>query len=177
MPSDLDTIRATLTGKSNGRLEGYAKRGMTGVGLQGDIAVGERVQLGLEKFAGRANEVQLQGDRARQYTVSLHQKLGAGKDYLKVTLSGLSADPARALKLNLQPGLGTIDVMSAAAAPVRMLVEGTIGGAAVRSSFVTTVDGGQRLTLPDLSDPGRLKVGRIDQLQGGARDIRVIGRQ
>jgi hypothetical protein len=58
-----------------------------------------------------------------------------------------------------------------------MSIDGVIGGNKVRSIFNTQLQGGQRLILPDLSDPGRLKIMAIDNLLGPGRVYRIINRQ
>lgn len=174
-PTDLDTIRASLRGKAAGTLQAYLKRGLMGTSVRGDVAVGEAVQMNFEKLGSRANELQVQSDRSRRYNVTLAHKLGAGKDFLKLTLNGVANQPNQALRMNVQPGLGTVDILSGGSAtPVQLTVEGVVGGKPVKSGFNTVVDGGQRLSLPDLADPSHLKVGKIEQLQGGLRDVKMI---
>jgi hypothetical protein len=177
-PTDLDTIRCTLKGKANGKLNGYHKRGLLGVQIQGDVATGERVAIGYERMSGRENEIKIQSDRQRKYSVTMAQKLGAGKDFMKVTLSGLPAEIGKPTTINVQPGIGVIDVLIAnAPTNVQVSIDGVASGNKVKSSFNTQLQGGQRLVLPELSDSGRLKVGNIDALLGNGRGFRFINRE
>ncbi|MFY9942285.1 MAG: hypothetical protein WAK57_08935 [Desulfobacterales bacterium] len=177
-PTDLDTIRCALKGKANAKLNSYYKRGMLGFQVQGDVAAGEQVAIGYERMSARDNEIRIQSDRQRLYAVSMAHKLGAGKDFIKVTLSGLPAEAGKPTSLNVQPGAAAIDVLTGnTAANVRVVVDGVVGGSRVKSTFNTQVQGGQRLVLPDLADPGRLKVETIDALLGGGRGFRIINRQ
>jgi hypothetical protein len=177
-PTDLDTIRCALKGKANAKLNSYYKRGMLGFQVQGDVAAGEQVAIGYERMSGRDNEIRIQSDRQRLYAVSMAHKLGAGKDFIKVTLSGLPAEAGKPTTLNVQPGAAAIDVLTGnTAANVRVVVDGVVGGSRLKSTFNTSLQGGQRLVLPDLADPGRLKVETIDALLGGGRGFRIINRQ
>lgn len=174
----LDAIRCALRGTSRPRLDAYYKQGLLGVQVQGAAAQGEQLALGFDRMSGRDNEVRLQSDRARTWTVGATQKLGGGRDFLKITLSGLAGEAARPVALNLQPGTGALDVLTPnAQAQVQVAVDGVVGGRAVKSLFNTALQGGQRLVLPDLADPGRLKLGNIEQLMGDARGFRIIPRQ
>ncbi|MEE4607510.1 MAG: hypothetical protein V2L15_01370 [Desulfobacteraceae bacterium] len=84
-----DTIHCALKGKTNAKLNSYYKRGMLGFQAQGDVATGEQVAIGYERMSARDNEIRIQSDRQRLYAISTAHKLGAGKDFIKVTLSGL----------------------------------------------------------------------------------------
>lgn len=177
-PTDLDTIRARLVGRAAGRLDGYLKRGLVGVRVQGDLATGERVALHYDRMSARDNEVRVTSDRARRYALSIVQKLGAGSDHLRIVVDGLAADASRPVALNVQPGATTIDVLTGGApTDVRVQVEGRIGDRPVASTFAARFEGGQRLVIPDVADPSRLKVGRIDALMGAGREMRVLRKQ
>lgn len=176
-PTDLDTIRSALKGRANGKLSHYYKRGLLGLHVQGDVATGENLKVNLDRMSSRNNEVSLQSDHARQYTVGLTHKLGAGKDFVKLSVQGVGLDSGKPTRLNVQPGANVIDVLSGQAANVQVVVDGVVGGKPVKSTFVTQLQGGQRLILPDLADPGRLKVGAIDTLMGQGRNFKVINKQ
>jgi LGFP repeat len=176
-PTDLDTIRCALKGRANGKLSNYYKRGLLGLHVHGDVVTGEKVGVDFDRMSGRENEVRLQSDRARQYTVDMTHKLGAGKDFVKLTIQGVAADSGKPTRMNVQPGTRVIDVLSGGAANVQVVVDGVVGGNKVKSTFQTQLQGGQRLILPDLADPSHLKVGAIDTLMGSGRNFKVINKQ
>lgn len=177
-PTDLDTIRATLSGRREGRLDAYIKRPMQAVQVKGDVSTGEAVQLGFERLGARDNQVSVRTDRGRQYEVSFVSKLGAGTDFLRVTLEGLAADASRPVQLNVQPGLTAVDVLTTGGpTSLRVLVEGRVDGKAILSDFGTQIDGGARVALPDRTDPAVLKVSTIDTLFGVATNLRTIPRR
>lgn len=175
-PTDLDTIRCRLTGKQNSRLNHVYKRGLLGVQIESDLDVGEQVAISYERMSGRENEIRLQSDRARQFNVTLSHKLGAGKDFLRVRMNGLSTAAGEATTINFQPGASIINILTGTAtSSVQISIEGVIGGTRVRSLFNARLQGGQRLVLPELnSDPTRLKIGSIDSLLGPARDVQML---
>jgi hypothetical protein len=178
VPTDLDTIRSTLLGKANGKLTGYYKRGLIGLEVEGNVQVGERVSLAYERMAGRENELRIRSDRERLYSVRFNQKIGAGRDFLKVSVNGLPLSAGQQASLNFQPGTRVINVLAgSSAANVQISVEGMIGGEKIRSVFGTQLQGGNRLVLPDFAEPRRLKIESIDNLLGPGRSQRIINRQ
>lgn len=154
-PADIDTIPCTSNGKTNGKIEGYRKGALLGVHTRDVVATGEKLNLHYDRMTSRENEVQMQSDRGRAYNVTLAHKLGSGRDYLKTTLNGVPADASKPTKFNVQPGGAVIDIMAPdAQANVRVVVDGIVGGKKVGAAFQTRLEGGQRLILPELSDPG-----------------------
>ncbi len=177
-PTDLDTIRCKLKGKQKGRLNNYYKRGLLGVQITGEVASGEKIAVAYDRMAGRENECSVQSDRERQYAVTMSHKLGAAQDFIKVTLKDLVSVSGRPLTLNFQPGMHAINIVSGnTPTAVQVTLEGVISGKKVKSIFKTELNGGQRLIFPDISDPGQLKVGKIDNLLGTGREYRLVNRQ
>lgn len=100
------------------------------------------------------------------------------KVFLKISLDGVPADDTKPARFKLQLGGAVIDIMAPdAQANVRVVVDGIVGGNKVGASFQTRLEGGQRLILPELSDPGRLKVEKIDNILGNGRDFKILNRQ
>ncbi len=177
-PAALDTIRCQLKGKSKGKLDSYHKRGLLGVQVQGDVDIDEVVEIDYERMSGRNNAINIRSQFQRQYGVTITQKLGAGKDFLKVTIEGLPSEPCKPTSINVQPGMGVMDVLTGGVPKnVQVSVAGIFGGKSVTSSFNTQLQGGQRFILPELSNPKRLKVETIDTLLGKGRDSQFINRQ
>lgn len=177
-PTDLDTIQCELRGKTDGKLNGYYKRGLVGTQIQGDVATGERLSIGYERMLSRENTIKMQSDRDRQYSLTMSQKLGAGKNFVKVTFAGLVSEPGKPTMINMQPGISSIDMLTVnVSSNVQISIDSSIGGNVVKSSFNVQLQGGQRVILPELNDPGRLKVERIDTLFGSGREGRIINRQ
>jgi hypothetical protein len=159
-------------------LNNYYKRGLLGLEIQGDVATGEQLTVAYERMSGRENELRIQSDRPRQYAVTMSHKLGAGTDFRKITIKGLPTAASQPTAMNFQPGTGVIDVLSGnGTAAIQILVDGVIGGNKVRSIFNTQFQRGQRLVVPNLGDPGRLKMEAIDNLLGPGRAPRIVNKQ
>ena len=60
---------------------------------------------------------------------------------------------------------------------IQVTVGGVVNENNRKSTFNTQVQGGQRLILPELTDPGRLKVGNITNLLGSSTGFRFVGKQ
>lgn len=177
-PTDLDVVNATVRGLRNGKLDGYYKHGMMAVRIRGDVAMREQVNIGYRRMSARDNEISIRSDHERRYDATVSTRLGPGKDQLNITIEGLPASSSDAVRINAQPGLGTIDVIAAdTPADLEVRVEGTVGGKPVRSGFTVPNGRGQRLTLANLADPGTLKVAEIDQLNGESRNVRLVPRR
>lgn len=173
---ELETVRAALRGRASAPLAAYYKRALSGVDIRGEVATGEAVAVGFDRQAARDNEVSIQSDRARRYDVTVYNKLAGGSDFIRMKIQGISAEPGRAVKLNVQPGLAAVDVLGGAA-QLAIRVEGKVDGRAVIGDFSTTLEGGARISLPDRMDPAALEVGAIDNLMGLARAVRTLNRR
>ena len=177
-PTDLDCIHSTLRGNANGKMTSYFKRALIGVNVAGDIAANEKVTLAFDRMTNRENQVTIQADRSRVYSVGLTHKLGAGDDFIKTSLSGLPSEIGVPVAFNMQPGGRVLNVLSGGApANVQVKVEGLVGGKKILSTFNTQLQGGQRLILPDLADPSRLKVSNTDSLLGSGRNFKLVQKQ
>ncbi|MFV8753002.1 LGFP repeat-containing protein [Nannocystaceae bacterium ST9] len=174
-PTDLQDLRHALVGERNGRLGYYLKRPLAGTSITGTIAQGERVGVGVTKLDSPDNVLSLTADRARTFECTMSSRLGAGTDYVKLTLSNLSAQPGRTLELNVAPGLRALDVIGTAGpADVGVRLEGKIAGRAIQHVFQVRVDKGSRIGLPDLSALDRIKVGEIDNLRADVRKVQIL---
>ena len=145
--------------------------------MEGDVATGEQVAIHYDRMSSRDNQVSVQSNRSRQYAISMLHKLGAGKDFVKVTLNGVPAEAGKPAAMNLQPGARVIDLFTGTPTSLRVDLDGVVSGKTVKASFNTQLQGGQRLVFSDLADPGRLKIGTIDSLLGNARNFQIVNRQ
>ncbi|WP_132055560.1 hypothetical protein [Pseudocnuella soli] len=102
-PADLDTIPCSLNGKTNGNVNGYHNWALLGVHIQGDVATSEKLKLHYDRMTSRENEVQIQSYRGRAYNVTVAQKIGLGKDFLKIPVNGLPADARKPATFNSFP--------------------------------------------------------------------------
>jgi len=174
-PSDLDTIHASLRGRSSGRMTAYLKRPMQGVHIEGAVANGENVSVAFDRMEARDNEIRMQSDRARRYDVTAISKLGAGREFVRVKVNGIPAESAAPARMNVQQGIGVLDIVAPGVAANAIVdIDGIIAGKNVKASFNVQISGGTRLVMSDLTDTSRLKVGNIDTLMGVARQFRTI---
>ena len=128
---------------------------------------------------GRAdNEIAISPDRSRTVDVRVFNQLGAGKDHLRVSLANVGISKAAPLRINAQPGLGALDILSETDSTVQLTVEGRINDKPIQAKFAVDLKaGGQRLVLNDVVAPSVVKVGSIDTLMGSARNFKLVGKQ
>jgi len=176
--TDLDHVRARLRGRRNGKLACYMKRSLLGVAVDGSVATGEELDLSFARLESRDGEVALKSDRARRSTITTSTRLGAGDDFIRLKLDGVSSAAGRPVRVNVQPGATAIDVIGAAATGEFILtIEGKNGARATSSRFCIKGSSGVRIALQDRADPSTIKLGAIDQFQGAARNVTTLKRQ
>ncbi|PSN11241.1 hypothetical protein C7293_25025 [filamentous cyanobacterium CCT1] len=174
-PTDLDSWVHTLRGVSAGRLNYYLKRPLQALQVGGAIRANDRVTMSAHRLQAIDNEFKVVAQNANTYTLSAVSKLGAGRDFVKVTVENVPAQANQELKINLQPGLNTMDVV-ANGAPFNATVtyEGRVNDKPLRRQYTVPMAQGMRLTAPNLEDAGTLKVSGIERVLGEVRATQLI---
>ena len=119
--------------------------------------------------------VKLKGDKDCTYKLQVSNKLGIGKDRIKVTIDNIPASAAKDLQVNIQPGLSGIDIVTEST-PVTasVTIEGNINNRPVRQNYDVPLQGGVRIRPSSSISKGELKVGDIDKLFGQVANVRHI---
>jgi hypothetical protein len=165
----------TIRGTAAGSLRYTVRRGLSGLQMQGPIAQGEANKVTMRDIATSKWAVGLTTGRDKQMNILLDNKLGTGRDRLRLRINKLPVTAARGAEMNLRPGLGGIDLMTAGGrVDLPVSVDGRINGQPFERRFVLPAEGGVRLHLSSLVTEGRLRVGRIEQLFGPSRGGAIL---
>ena len=78
-----------LRGLRSGRLEYGLKKGVTQLILTAETAAGEAHVIQVKDLGTHTNAITLKGYRDKAVSLQVHNKLGAGRDYLRISLDGI----------------------------------------------------------------------------------------
>jgi hypothetical protein len=132
--------------------------------LVGEAGSGEPHRIEVKDLGAHTNTVTIKGTRDKAFHLDIHNKLGAGKDQLRISISGIPLDAGSELKMNIKPGLGGIELVSAGQEiKATVSFEYRKAGGEIRSSFSVKEMDGVRVAPSTLITASRLK-NRINNL-------------
>jgi hypothetical protein len=164
-----------LTGTRTGTLRYGAKRGFSELQLEGPIAATENTDIRVRGAATSKWSVDVAGDRDKRLSLTFNTKLGAGRDELRLVIDKLPMTARRGIELELMPGLGGVELMSAGgSADTALTITGRVGGQAIERRYQIPLDGGLRVRPASAITEGVVTASRIDRLSGPALTTRTI---
>ena len=143
--------------------------------LMGETVTAEPHRIEVRDLGTHTNTVTVKGTRDKAFNLEIHNKLGAGKDELRISISGIPLTAGGELKMNIKPGLGGVELVSAGQeikATVRF--EYKKSGGEIRSTFPVKEMGGVRVVPSTFITANQLKVNRINNLFGESLDSQLI---
>lgn len=165
----------TTRGLRRGSLQYGVKQGFSEFMLIGETATAEPHRIEVKDLGRHTNTVTIKGNRDKSFNLEIHNKLGAGKDQLRISISGIPLTAGGELKLNIKPGLGGVELVSAGQEIKAMVkFEYQKSGGEVRSTFPVQEMGGVRVVPSTFISGNQLKVNRIDNLFGESLDSKLI---
>jgi hypothetical protein len=171
-PGDfIHNVRSTRQGQFR-----YAvKHGLGEVIIGGSTVDNQKLILSGKDLGTINATFELTSDRDGRFDVGLTHKLGVGGDNVRIDLVRVPMAMGKAFTINATPGLGTVDIVSgAAAADVPVVVTSTSAAGKVTREFIVRVDGGTRLTVKPAISEGLMTVSRIAQVRGPVIDTAVV---
>ncbi|HEV8139078.1 MAG TPA: hypothetical protein VGP81_04860 [Pyrinomonadaceae bacterium] len=165
----------TTRGLRQGRLRYAVKQGFSELMLMGETVTAEPHRIEVRDLGTHTNTVTVKGTRDKAFNLEIHNKLGAGKDELRISISGIPLTAGGELKMNIKPGLGGVELVSAGQeikATVRF--EYKKSGGEIRSTFPVKEMGGVRVVPSTFITANQLKVNRINNLFGESLDSQLI---
>ena len=165
----------TTRGLRQGRLTYGVKQGFTEFMLIGETATAETHRIEVKDLGTHTNIVNIKGNRDKYLNLEIHNKLGAGKDKLRITISGIPMTAGGELKLNIKPGLGGVELVSAGQ-DIRAKVEFEYkkSGSEIRSTFQVQEREGVRVVPSTFITGNQLKINRINNLFGESLNSKLI---
>ena len=162
-------------GLRGGRLEYAVKHGLNQFRLVGETASAETHKIEVKDLGTHTNTVTIKGVRDKAFNLEIHNKLGVGEDQLQISISRIPMAAGGELKMNIKPGLGGIELVSAG-----QEIKGNVsfrylkGSSEIRSTFAIREEDGVRLVPSTFITANQLKVSRINNLFGDSLASKLI---
>jgi hypothetical protein len=156
-----------LKSRKAGPLSYLVRHGLTQVHVSAATTAGEvhkvhSVALGTSKSSFR-----IESPVVKPFMIQITNRLGVGRDRIRIRIENVMAGPEGDLHLNLKPGLGGLDVVSGARqSAIPVTIDTRIGGKASQLRMDVPLNGGVRMKLGRILDGGGVGVSRIDRLFG-----------
>ena len=175
-PNSTD-FRHNTRGLRNGSFAYAAKQVLSEFRVQSDIQSGEQHAMQVNDFGSSKSIVSLRTDRSKLTTVQIANQLGVKNDQLKITIENLPVEARKELLLNIRPGMGGFDLLTAnQPATVTVTCDAIIDGKKITRKFGMPLEGGIRLKTSQLLSDTSINVSRIDKLFGsvtGSRKLKI----
>lgn len=162
-----DNFLHRIRGLKNGQFRYVGKNPMSAFGLQSGIQTGEESTVKISDFGTSNNVVSLTTHKDKTVRLDVSNKLGAGQDYIKISIDKIPADSGKELNFNLRPGLGGLDLLTTGKRiDAGVVVETKIDGKLRKQNFGVSIEGGLRLHPSTALSDNELRVGKIETLFG-----------
>jgi len=169
-------LRHRIKAVRNGTTQYAVKSGFSQFRLSAPCTKGEVSQVNCDGLGSAEALVEYRPAADRLARVEITNRLGAGKDQIKLVIDGMRAVAARGLAVNVRPGLAGVDVVGAGAGvPLNVTVETVIDGQTRSSRYEATAEGeGMRIRPSTALTRNELTVGQVDRAFGQLLDSRLI---
>lgn len=164
-----------VKGKKAGQFQYSVMHQMSAFQLQSGIGNGEVHSVNIKDLGLPSSVVNVKPGKDKTVSLTISNKLGAGKDNFKVTIDNIPAAAAKDLQINMRPGLAGLDIVaSAQKANANVHVETTINGKLNKYQYQTDIENGIRFRPSSVITTGELKVGTIDNLFGQIQNVKHL---
>jgi hypothetical protein len=153
--------------RRDGQLQYVVKHQLTEIKLGSTLKAAETHKMQVSDLGSSKNTVKIDSASNKLFTLEVSNKLGVGKDYVRINVSNIPVGPGQALSLSLKPGLGGLDLVGIpGAANAIVTVDAVVGAKPFRSQFNVPIDGGVRIKPASILSENALTFSRIDRLFG-----------
>jgi hypothetical protein len=164
-----------VAGLRTGTLNYVMRHGLSEMQLSGPVAERERNEIRVRDAATSTWSVAMTGGRDKRMKLVFESKLGTGRDRVRLTLDQVPATAAKGLEMNLNPGLGGLDLVNGAGSvEVPVIVRTVIDGRVQERRFNMPMQDGVRVRLSSVLSNDTLSVARIPQLFAPATGSRIL---
>jgi len=156
-----------IAGSKKGILSYLMKNPMSFYEIGAAINKGETNKITTTKPGTDAMLVGMESAVGKTMKLLMENRLGVGKDVVKVTIDRIPVGADKKAEFNLQQGLGAIDIIgSADRVQALITVETNIDGKLSKKSFNTSIEGGMRIQPATVISSNELLAGKIDKVFG-----------
>ena len=157
----------TTRGIRGGRLQYGLKQGLSQLLLSAETTAGEANTIQVSDLGSHTNAIKIKGVRDRMFSLQVDNKIGAGRDYLRMTIDGIPLAAGGDLTINVKPGIGGVELISdGQEIKATVAFEYVRRGAELKSSFQLKEQNGVRVVPSTFITANVLKVSRINTLFG-----------
>ena len=167
-----------LRGLNNGQLVYAVKNKLNEFRLQTGIKQSETSSIETKDIGTSSSVVKMICNENKTVKLEINNKLGVGKDNLKIIIDKIPVAVGKELSLNIKPGLSGLDILTVAdKVNATVSIQGTIEGKVYQSNYGVDIEGGIRIRPSTILTNNELKVGKIDNLFGQFRESKLIKRK
>lgn len=165
----------TTHGLRGGRLQYGLKQGLTQLMLTAETIAGETHVIQVKDLGTITNTITLKGYRDKAVNLQVYNKLGAGQDYLRISVENIPLSAGNEVQINIKPGIGGVDLVAPG-----QLIQATVTfdyvrrRAALSSRFGVEGQDGLRFMPSTFITGNQLKVSRIDKLFGDSLSSALV---
>ncbi len=162
-------------GLRRGRLQYGLKQGLSQLVLSAEAAAGETHVIQVKDLGTHTNAITVKGYRDKMFSLHVDNKLGAGRDHLRISVDGIPLVAGSEVQINVKPGIGGIELV-AAGQPIQATVsfDYVRRGARLSSKFELAGQDGVRVVPSTFITDNQLKVSGIETLFGDALTSTVV---
>jgi hypothetical protein len=164
-----------LRGLNNGQMVYAIKSKLNEFRLQSAIKASETSSIESRDLGTSSSVVKMFCNENKTVKLEINNKLGVGKDNMKIVIDKIPVAVGKELNLNIKPGLSGMDILTVAdKVNATVSIETNIGGKIYKSNYGVDIEGGIRIRPSTILTGNELKIGKIDNLFGQFRDSQMI---
>jgi LGFP repeat len=168
-------FRHVVRSTTRGRFDYLVKHGLGEIRVTTRAGSGETMGIEVTRLGRSTNMVRVAVQNDKSVDIDVSHRVGLGGDRVAIRLEGLRVLASSPLRLNLKPGIGGLELTTAAPpGSVSMTVTGSISGSPLDRRYSVPIHGGGRINPAALASQDELRVSRISSLFGPVQDVAWI---
>ncbi|WP_045458691.1 LamG-like jellyroll fold domain-containing protein [Sporocytophaga myxococcoides] len=173
--SNSKNFKHDLRGINNGNLFYAIKDKLNEFSVQSTIKSGEINSFESKNLGTNSSVVKMVSAENKTVKLEINNKLGVGKDNLKIVIDKIPASAGKDLNLNIKPGLAGLDLITAAErVQASVSIQAVISGKTYQQKFGVDIEGGIRIRPSTVLTNNELKIGKIDTLFGQMINSKMV---
>lgn len=169
------SVKHELRGVADGSMNYFVRNKLNSIGIQSTVKVNEVNTVELKTIQGGLTGLKITSPVNKTIQLKIGNKFGSGKDFVNITIDNLQLAAGKPLEMQVRPGLGNLEILTAAAkAQAAVRIEAQFGSMKFSKLFNVTVDGGLRLSPISALTAKKLKTDKISDMYGSSLGSQLI---